>query len=115
LLKFWPPPPWLGVKTNPVKIFYALRQPNCEVIKCPFCGKVSIAPSNLRPIHVSRDHIAVYEAVATGLTWKQAREIAGRNSDVFGIFTKYPEEWEKAIQMLDDLAGVETKDNFEQN
>ena len=107
----WPPPPWMGAETNPVKIFFALRQPNWDVIKCPFCGKVAIAPSNLRPIHVSKDHIAVYEAVATRLTWKQAREMAG-DSDVFGIFTKEgtPEAWEKAVQMLDDLACVEMEE-----
>jgi len=106
-LKHWPPPSWLGVQTNPVKLFYLLRQPNWDVIKCPVCGKIAIAHSNIRPIiHVSKNHLAFYEEVITGLTWKQAREMAG-DSDIFGIITKEntPKAWKKAVRTLDNLAG----------
>jgi len=115
-MKHWPPPPWLGAETNPVKLFYALRRSNWKIIKCPVCGKLSIAHACINPIiHVAKDHVATYEVIVAGLTWKQAREMA-RGSDIFGIVTKEntPKAWKKAVRMLDDLAGVETKDNFKQ-
>jgi len=106
----WLPLSWDDVETDPIKIFNELRQPNWNIIRCPVCGKVAVAHSNfIKIIHVAVNHVAVYEVFLTGLTWKQAREIAG-NSDVFGIVIKdqkSPKEWEKAIQMLDDVAGVD--------
>jgi hypothetical protein len=86
-----------------------LRQPHWNIIKCPFCGKVAIAHCNITAIiHFSKDHVATYEVISAGLTWKQAREMAG-DSDIFEILTKENTQkaWKKAVRMLDDLAGVD--------
>ena len=113
MLKRWPPPPCLGVETDKVKIFYMLRQPIWEVVKCPVCGKVAVRPSKLTVIHASKGHVAVYEAVATGLAWKQARKMAG-DSDVFGIFTEENtlKAWRETVQFFDFLARVESIRRF---
>ena len=110
MLNQWPPPAWLGVVTDPIKIFYWLIRPNWTVNKCPVCGKLIMAPINMNLIiHAAADHVAMYEVIVVGLNWKEAREIVRDSDAIFGIITKEntPEAWKEAIRMLDDLAGVD--------
>lgn len=111
----WLPLSWDDVETDPIKIFNELKKPHWNIIRCPVCGKIAVAHFNItKIIHFGAGHVAIYKVLFPKLTWKQAREIAG-NSDVFGILTKHPdpEEYEKGIKMLDDIAGVD-RSNFEQ-